>query len=79
MRRALIAGALLLAACGGRIVPRVQAAHGHEFRCDGRYVRVERLDRDRYVARGCGFEAEWRCVDGECVVEDSRAWGMGAP
>ena len=35
--------ALLAAACGGRAVPLVQAAHGREFGCDRRYVRVERI------------------------------------
>ncbi len=73
--------ALLALGCGGRAVPLVQAAHGREFRCDRRYVEVERLppDRDRFRARGCGFEAEWRCRDGECVVVDSRAHGMSGP
>ncbi|MGE0790201.1 MAG: hypothetical protein AB7S26_31290 [Sandaracinaceae bacterium] len=74
---ALVACAL---GCGGQAIARVQAAHGHEFRCDRRYVDVERRTEEehRWVSRGCGFEAEWRCED-ECVVLDSRAYGMGAP
>lgn len=70
---------LALTACAGRVIPRVQTAHAREFRCDRRYVRVDPLDRGRYRARGCGLEGEWRCADGECVLEDARAYGMGAP
>ncbi len=79
MRPLVVAAALFAAACGGRAVPLVQAAHGREFGCDRRYVRVERIAPERFRAQGCAFEAEWRCRDGECTVEDSRAYGMGAP
>ncbi|MCA9609972.1 MAG: hypothetical protein KC619_30455 [Myxococcales bacterium] len=81
MRPLRIALALLAVGCGGRAIPLVQAAHAREFRCDRRYVQVDRIgeDRHRFRARGCGFEAEWQCRDGECEVEDACAWGMGAP
>ena len=71
--------ALAASACGGRGIAVVQAHHGHEFRCDRRYVRVEREEDDRWISRGCGFEAEWACRDGECTLIDARSHGMGAP
>ena len=74
-----IAFGLLLGACGGRTLSMVQSSHGHEFRCDRRYVRAERQRGVRWISRGCGFEAEWDCEDGECTLIDSRAHGMGAP
>lgn len=78
MRLAILV-ALGLVSCAGRQIATVQAAHGHEFHCDRRYVRVERLEEPRWVSRGCGFEADWTCEDGECSLEDTRAHGMGAP
>ncbi len=89
LRRVLvILGALCVplvgVGCAGQAIARVQAAHGHEFSCDRRYVRVERVeagpaDGERWVSRGCAFEADWDCAGGECRLLDSRAHGMGAP
>jgi hypothetical protein len=73
----LLAG-LALAACGGGIAT-VQRHHGREFRCDPRYVRAERLEGDRWVSRGCGFEADWRCRAGACELLDLRSHGMAGP
>ncbi len=72
-------GALALATCGARRIAMVQEHHGHEFHCDRRYVRVEHREGPRFVSRGCGFEADWECRDGECELLDARAHGMGAP
>ena len=80
MRRVALAfGLVVLAGCGGRVIARVQAEHGREFRCDHRYVRAERVAADRWQTRGCGFEADWTCRDGACVLGDSRAHGMSGP
>lgn len=69
----------VLAGCGARGIARVQQAHGHEFACDPRYVRVERREGDRWVSRGCAFEADWTCPGGECELLDARTHGVGAP
>jgi len=76
----LLLGALLLG-CGARGIAIVQTHHGAEFRCDRRYVRVERVEqqRDRWISRGCGFEADWECLSGECRLIDARSYGMSAP
>jgi len=82
MRRALFgAVSRVTAACGARGISVVQAAHAHEFSCDRRYVRVERVPDvpDRWVSRGCSFEADWTCLDGECELLDARAHAVGAP
>lgn len=70
---------LSLAGCGARNVALVQHHHGREFRCDRRYVRVERVEGERWVSRGCGFEADWTCRDRRCELRDARAHGVGAP
>ncbi|MCC6875636.1 MAG: hypothetical protein IT378_15120 [Sandaracinaceae bacterium] len=71
--------ALLIAGCAGRYVAVVQRSHGREFSCAARFVEVEGGGQDnRFVSRGCGFEAQWSCVQSECTLRDSRAWGMGA-
>lgn len=83
----LLATATLATGCAGRAIAVVQTTHGHEFSCDRRYVRAERepeheeegTNAQRWVSRGCGFEAEWTCERGECALQDSRAHGMGAP
>ena len=73
---------LLLVAAGGcarRGIAIVQQHHAREVSCDARYVRVERGVADRWVSRGCGFEADWDCARGECALQDLRSYGMGAP
>lgn len=77
---AIVTGALTLG-CAARGIATVQAHHGHEFRCDRRYVRVERVadQRNRWISRGCGFEADWECERGECRLLDARSHGMGGP
>jgi hypothetical protein len=70
---------LLLATCGSRTIAMVQEHHGREFRCDRRYVRVERGDGERWVSRGCGFEADWDCRDRRCDLRDARAHGVSGP
>ncbi len=80
-RSLALAASVVLAACAGGGISVVQEHHGREFRCDRRYVRVERV-RDveaRYVSRGCGFEADWDCVHRQCRLLDSRAHGVDAP
>jgi len=82
MRHALIvAFVAVTSACGARGISVVQSQHAHEFSCDRRYVRVERVAEvpDRWVSRGCSFEAQWDCRDGECELVDARAHGVGAP
>lgn len=82
MRQALIVAlAAFASACGARGISAVQAEHAHEFSCDRRYVRVERVADapDRWVSRGCSFEAQWDCQRGECRLVDARAHGVGAP
>ncbi len=69
----------LLAGCARHAVARVQSAHGQEFRCDPRYVRVERASANHWISRGCGFEADWTCQHRACQLDDSRAHGVGAP
>jgi hypothetical protein len=78
MRRTALV-ALLLAGCAGQAIGLVQAHHGREFRCDRRYVRVERVRGDEWISRGCGFEAEWTCRSDGCELRDARAHGMSGP
>ena len=70
---------LALSGCARRGIAIVQRHHAHEFVCDARFVRVERGEADRYVSRGCGFEADWDCARGSCALRDARSHGVGAP
>lgn len=70
---------LVSVGCGPRPIAIVQQHHGRELRCDGRYVHVEHDEGERWISRGCGFEAEWDCRAGECSLIDLRAHGMNAP
>ena len=76
----MICGAVVIG-CAARGIATVQTHHGHEFRCDRRYVLVERVveQPNRWISRGCGFEADWLCERGECRLLDARSHGMGAP
>ena len=77
---ALLLLSAALAGCAGQAIQVVQEHHGHEFRCDRRYVQVERAEAEaRWVSRGCGFEADWECRSRECRLLDSRAHGVDAP
>lgn len=77
---ALCAFAVLLATCGAnRTIALVQEQHGREFRCDRRYVEVEHEEGERWVSRGCGFQADWDCRDRRCELRDARAHGMSGP
>jgi hypothetical protein len=40
---------------------------------------VEHTEGERWISRGCGFEADWDCRDRRCELRDARAHGMGAP
>lgn len=70
---------LALGTCAARNIALVQEHHGREFRCDRRYVRAEHVEGERWVSRGCGFEADWDCRTRRCELHDARAHGMGAP
>ena len=74
-----LSSVLALATCGTRNIAMVQQHHGREFHCDRRYVRVEHTGGERWISRGCGFEADWDCRDRRCELRDARAHAIGAP